>query len=718
MMFLKSKLLILVLLLFAQATVGQSVDSLILQIESANEKEKIDLLHQLIVKKWLNYPDKAIVYAHDALNIARRIKDERQVSKSLRLLAGSHYYKGDYTISLEYNTQALDIALNIPDSALINNCYNNIGLIYFELGSHQNSLENLLRSKIIKDKIGEVYGMAATLNNIGMVYNSVGDLSKAREYFFEALNLSRDINNSDQLIYSLNNVGFTYIRERELILAREYFDQALQVAKIIDNKNREAAAWRGVGEILFFQGDIDSSKYYYKYSLDLRNEIGEQKGISEIYYLQAKIEHKQGNQEQALELLVKSQEVAHRIGARDQLLETLQLFMTIYLETDQKSQLALAQKTYINLRDSLYYDGVYGNISLIPIKLKEETDKVKLLDQQRQIESDQFKNKVYIGIILMATPLTIFLWLLYRKNKFVKEELMISNLDVTSKNEEIQTQKEVLVANNIALESAKDLINNQKNELQALNNELEKKVDQRTVELKAVNKELRTTSLELDNLIYKSSHDIRGPLVRIMGVCNLALLEIKDPKSLEYFKMADKASKRLNNIVDKLKIVSEINSRDFINEKIDFMSLIDENLKKNKYIEGLEELEVETNLIDGLAFYSDPSLIDLIIFNMIQNAVQLLKGSQSESKRMKISVGKDIEYLILIFDVENVDLVINKQDDFYKVLTKDDDDQQSLGIGLYTVKQCVQKLEGDLLLLGDTDNITRFTIKLPLHVKL
>lgn len=717
-MFLKTKLLILVLLLSVQITIGQSVDSLILQIESANEIDKIDLLHQVIVKRWLNYPDQAMIYAHDALNISKRIKDQEQISKSFRLLAGVHYYKGDYSTSLDYNRKALDIALAISDSALINNCYNNIGLIYFELGSHQNSLENLLRSKIIKDKIGEIYGMATTLNNIGLVYNSVGDFTKAREYFFEALNLSRENKNNDQLIYSLNNVGFTYIKEDELILAHEYFDQALDVAKIIDNKNREAAAWRGVGEVLFHQGRIDSAKYYYQYSLDLRNEIGEQKGVSEIYYLQAKIEHQQGDQKKALELLEKSQEVAFRIGARDRLLEILQLFMTIYLETDQKSQLALAQKAYINLRDSLYYDGVYRNISLIPVKLKEETDKVKLLSQQRQIENDQLRSKVYVGIILLATPLTIFLWVLYRKNKIVKDELVISNMDVLAKNEEIQTQKEVLVANNIALESAKDLINNQKNELEVLNYELEKQVDQRTVELKAVNKELRTTSLELDNLIYKSSHDIRGPLVRIMGVCNLALMEIKDPKSLEYFKMADKASKRLSNIVDKLKIVSEINNRDFLNEKIDFMSLIDESLKKNKYIEGLEDLELETTLIKDLAFYSDPSLIDLIIFNMIQNAVQLLKGSQSESKKMKITVAKDVEYLIMMFDVENVDLIINKKDDFYKVLTKDDDDKQSLGIGLYTVKQCVQKLEGELLLLGDTDNVTRFTINLPLRVRL
>jgi signal transduction histidine kinase/Tfp pilus assembly protein PilF len=717
-MFLKGKSLILVILLIAQMAYGQSVDSLILQVESAEEREKIDLLHQIIIKKWLNYPDQAMIYAHDALNISKRIKDQAQVSKSFRLLAGVHYYKGDYTASLDYNTKALDIALNIPDSALINNCYNNIGLIYFELGSHQNSLENLLRSKIIKDKIGETYGMSTTLNNIGLVYNSVGDFVKAREYFFEALNLSKDINDNDQLIYSLNNVGFTYIKEQKLLLARDYFDQTLAVTKVIDNKNREAAAWRGVGEIMFYQGAIDSAKYYYQYSLDLRNEIGEQKGVSEIYYLQAKVAYQTGRLKQAVELLGKSQVVAQRIGARDRLLEIFQLFMTIYLETDQKNLLALAQKDYINLRDSLYYDGVYRNISLIPVKLKEETDNIKLLNQQRQIESDQFRNRLYIGIILLATPLIIFLWVLYRRNKVVKDELIISNMDVRAKNEEIQTQKEVLVANNIALESARDLIHNQKEELQVLNEELEKKVDQRTVELNAVNKELRTTSLELDNLIYKSSHDIRGPLLRILGVCHLALMEIKDSNALAYFKMVDKASKRLNNIVDKLKIVSEINNRDFLNEKIDFMSLINENLKKNKYIEGLEDLNLEIDLIEDLAFYSDPSLIDLIIFNMIQNAVQLLKGSQIEAKKMKISVSKDVEHLIMMFDVENVDLVINKHDDFYKVLIKDDDDQQSLGIGLYTVKQCVQKLEGELLLLGDNYNVTRFTINLPLHVRL
>ncbi len=714
----KVRLIVFIILLISGWSIGQPSDSLVHRASIATGREKVELLHQLVTEVWLNYPDQAMIYAQEALSLSRSSENRTLISKSLRLLAGVHYYKGDFTTSLAYNTQSLEIAMDIQDSSLINNCYNNIGLIYYDLGSYQNSLENLLRSKIIKEAINEVYGMSTTLNNIGLVYHSVGDFVEARENFFEALNLSKQNDEKNQIIYSLNNIGFTYVKEGELILAKEYFDQSLDVAKVIDNKNRESAAWRGLGEIFFINGELDSAMFYYQTALRLRNEIGDQKGVSELYNLMANIEHQLGSENIALDHLTLSQSIARKIGSRNQLLDNLKLFMSIYLITDRKNELYKSQKSYIKLRDSLYYDGIDRNLSLIPLKLKEEANRITLLSQQVQIEKDAFSRKLYIGAIMLGIPVIFILFYMYRKNKLVKEQLMISNMDVTAKNEEILTQKEVLMFNNGALENAKNLIDTQKNELEILNVELEKKVSQRTVELKAANEGLRSTSLELDNLIYKSSHDIRGPLVRLMGVCNLALMEVKEKKALAYFKMVDKASKRLSNIIDKLKIVSELNKKELINEKIDFISLINESLDKNKYIEGLEDVEVETSLEEGTFFYSDPSILDLIIFNMMQNAMQLLKSSSVELKKIKISISKSDKFLVMTFDVENIDLVINKHDNFYNVLSKDDDGQQSLGIGLYTVKQCVQKLEGDLLLMGDLDHITRFTINLPLHIRL
>ena len=713
----KKAVLYIALLFIFWNSYSQNTDSLKTVLDRTEGKNRIEVLHQLVLSVWLNYPDQAMLYGLEALELSKKFNDQYNVSKSIRLLAGVDYYKGDFESSLERNLEALEIAESIGDSSLINNGLNNIGLLYYNLGSYQTALEYLLRSLKMKKRSGEVYGLGTTLNNIGMVYDKVNDYNMARKYFFDALAIGHSTDNNDIIVYSQNNIGLTYLRQENLVAARQYFEKALGLAESIENINWGSVSLRGIGEVLRRKGIYDSARYYYIRSLNASESIDDKKGIAEAYYMLSMLAQDESDTDSAIDYLTKSHKMAHRLGSRQQLLDNLQHYIAIYSSINDNEKVIFYQSAYANLRDSLFQDVVNRNLSLIPIKIEQEEDRVKLAQQQVQIERQTFINLLLIGFALIMTPLVIILFTLMRKNRAKNELLMERNTEILSQKEEIETQKEVLVENNKELERAKDLIEEQKRELEELNKELSKTVDKRTSELKQVNEELRVTNLELDNLIYKSSHDIRGPLVRLMGVCNLALMEVKEEKAIEFFKMLDKAAKRLNNTVDKLKIVSELSRKQIVHERIDFLSLIQHNLDQNKYIEGLKDVEIDTEIQEGLIFHSDPSVIDLIIFNMLQNSVQLLKGAKLPSKRLKVGIGKHEDYLNMTFDIEDIELVVSDNGGFFKMLAKDDDEHQNVGIGLYTVKQCVQKLGGELLLQGDTVKATRFSINLPFQTK-
>lgn len=109
-----------VFFLFSILSYGQA-DSLINYSKQVEGKEKIDVLHQIILELWLNYPDRAMGYGEQALELSRQEGDSMLISKSLRLIAGVYYYRGDFNLSLEYNQKALAIALQLKDSSLINN---------------------------------------------------------------------------------------------------------------------------------------------------------------------------------------------------------------------------------------------------------------------------------------------------------------------------------------------------------------------------------------------------------------------------------------------------------------------------------------------------------------------------------------------------------------------------------------------------------------------
>ncbi len=81
---------------------------------------------------------------------------------------------------------------------------------------------------------------------------------------------------------------------------------------------------------------------------------------------------------------------------------------------------------------------------------------------------------------------------------------------------------------NAKLSEAKEVIQSQNKELENKNKDLDHQVEKKTADLARANHSLKQVNDELDNFIYKTSHDIRGPLASLKGMCNVALMDVKD----------------------------------------------------------------------------------------------------------------------------------------------------------------------------------------------
>jgi signal transduction histidine kinase/Flp pilus assembly protein TadD len=425
-------------------SLAQVSDSLLNILSQRKGKERIETLHELVLANWLNYPNVALTHGEEALSLSQELNDDFLVSKSTRLIAGVYYYRGDYDVSLDYNIQALDIALRLNDSTLINNGFNNIGLLYYNMGSYQTALEYLLRSKAMKEKLGEVYGLPTLLNNIGLVFERVGQFELAREYFEEALKASRKANFLDQEVYSLNNIGTTYLRQRQFKSAETYFKQGWELANRIGNVNWGAVSLRGIGEILESENQLDSAVFYYRQSLEASRSIEDKKGIAEAFYLLAKVSLGTKSYDDALSYLDNSQQLAGQLKLRQQLLVNLKLYSLIYQAMDQEAQVILYLSRYSDLRDSLLQDVVVRNLSLIPLKIKEEEDRLTLGRQQLEIEKKNQENRLFIFMLLVVFPFSIFLFILLRKNYQANRILSQKNIEL------VQTQSMLITAEKMA----------------------------------------------------------------------------------------------------------------------------------------------------------------------------------------------------------------------------------------------------------------------------
>ncbi|WMN11928.1 tetratricopeptide repeat protein [Marivirga salinae] len=688
-------------------------DSLRSVLRNAEGEERINILHSLIYETWLNYPDSALKYAEQALILSRKDDDTKNISKSLRLLGGTYNYKGEFEFSLEYNIQALEIATQINDSILIHNALNNIGFVYISLGNYQNALEYLMRSYQLKQKLGVVYGLEHTLNNIGLVYAQAHMLDSAIHYFNSGLQVAQANHDIDLVIYSYNNMGNLHLSQMDYQKAGNYFKSSLSLAENTENKNWKSVALQGMGQVSMSQGLYDSANYYYDQSLKIRKEISEQKGIAQIYLLQAELLVLKGDTEKALELLTQCDSIADKIKAKDLVLGIYRVRAELYKKKGDTPLSNEFLKEFILLKDSLYLDALERNLSLVPLKLEENENRLKLQESEIALKEKSFQNLVYISLLILVTPFSLLMILIYQRNKKINSTLKKQNDKVEAQKEEIETQKEYLEANLKELERAKNVISQQKDELETLNQQLAGTVDKRNYELKKVNERLRTTSLELDNFIYKSSHDIKGPIVRLIGICNLAMRDVNDAKALEYFSMLDKAALRLNVIIEELKLISELNEKEVENSLIDFKSIVQECFNEVAYIENIKEFNLDVHIEDHLVYYSDEALVRLIIFNMLQNSLQFMKSEQSKDYKIGFYITDDAKHIHISFKLFDLKLLDAETSKLVSSFSKAQNEFENISIGLYTVKQCIQKLSGDFYMLLEEKEHTKFEIELP-----
>ena len=235
-------------------------------------------------------------------------------------------------------------------------------------------------------------------------------------------------------------------------------------------------------------------------------------------------------------------------------------------------------------------------------------------------------------------------------------------------------------------------------------------------ELAGRNEELLKINNELDSFVYSVSHNLRAPLMSVLGLLNLVKSESDTHNLDQYHHMMEESIHKLDNTVKEILDYSRNARQEIQVGPIDLRNLIKETLDKMQFMPGFELLDIQL-LVDDHEFYSDFYRVSVILNNLISNAIKYLDQSKSKPS-LVVTVTIDDKKAKLSFQdngvgIDNV-LLPKVFDMFFRATNKN----EGSGLGLYIVKEASEKLHGKIEIESTVGTGTLITIEIPNHVHL
>ncbi|HEX5172469.1 MAG TPA: PAS domain S-box protein [Cyclobacteriaceae bacterium] len=227
-----------------------------------------------------------------------------------------------------------------------------------------------------------------------------------------------------------------------------------------------------------------------------------------------------------------------------------------------------------------------------------------------------------------------------------------------------------------------------------------------------VEEELKVRNAELDNFVYKVSHDLRAPLSSILGLVNLAKVPGNPDDLSEYIDLIGTKVEHLDHFISDVLSHSKNLKMEVSLAKVEMAQIIDRTFSDLHYLRGAREMLRHVK-VEGVDFYSDPWRIMEIFRNLISNAIKYRQMNGSRTPEVWIKVHVDNLRADISFADNGIGISQENLNRIFEMFFRATEQSDGSGIGLYIVKNAVEKLGGQISVASKQGEGTRFNIVLP-----
>lgn len=723
-------------------------------------RKKVDILKELCFEYRASNPAKALEYAKQGEQLSRMIEYPEGLADSLTLSAIIHYEGSRYDEALKFYLASLEVYRKHDLKKGIAKTLYNTAALYLDKGNYDKAMDALIRARDVYEQIDDKSGMININNILGIIYNSRGQFVKALEYYNRSLQISREINDRKTMAVCYNNIGTLYQEQGYFSKAMENFMKTLEIHEQMDFKNGMAAAYFNIASVYQATKEYEEALANYHKSLDIYRQSGDRRAIGNTLNNIGSIYYEKREFQRALETLEKALNIHREIGSRPAEAKVLYTLAGVYRHLENYSRalelFAKAKIIYSQLNNKMGLadvdTGIGSCYAFLGRNKKAVTVLARALNIAREIDyppaikkSSAYLHNVYAAMnrhrdayrthllfksvsdklkndreVKKLTKLE----LQYEFRTIQREMELEQKKEVMAKETEIKKQRFLrhayfsgfLLMGLIAIAIYGGFHVKRKTNLMLAEHQQE--ILAQTVELELANTELKELNATKDKFFSIIAHDLKNPFSALIGSLKTLVTDFEsfDKKEVkELLQITHESSEVTYSLLENLLLWSRNQTGKIqnnpepvlINEAVETAI----SLVRNHAIE--KSIEIENRIENGESVYTDKKMLQLILRNLISNAVKYTPNGGSvhvETRRLNGSLEIKVTDTGIGIAEEDIEKLFRMDTHFSRTGTAD---EQGTGLGLILCKEFIEMNKGTIDVESRVGEGSTFIISLP-----
>jgi signal transduction histidine kinase len=250
------------------------------------------------------------------------------------------------------------------------------------------------------------------------------------------------------------------------------------------------------------------------------------------------------------------------------------------------------------------------------------------------------------------------------------------------------------------LRRAKADIETKNAEITAINQSLEVTVAQRTARLQAAN-------AELDTFLYESSHALRRPLVRIIGLLGLIQSGCTGEEKEEFMRLISFTAHNMDAMLHDLLLVSQIFDHELRQEEVVLADVVNEAALPFHD----PEVEFRNGIAPGRVLVTDGVLLRIALEKLLDNACFFRK--EGGRHQVHLRAFHDDGRVAMEVEDNGTGIDAGAMGDLFKMFSRGSERSKGSGLGLFIVRKAMDRLGVEVTLESEKGSHTRVRLLFP-----